>query len=75
MKLDHEQMAEVEKVIEELQCSGHDNLAFELVWSRAEIERLRGFLARYRDETPLGHQPHMIAHLVDEALGRVHASV
>jgi hypothetical protein len=37
---------------------------------RVEIERLRMLLARYRDETPLGHQPHMIAHLVDKALGR-----
>jgi hypothetical protein len=31
---------------------------------------LRKLLARYRDETPLGHQPHMIAHQADEALGR-----
>lgn len=37
---------------------------------RAEIERLRALLARYREETPLGHQPHMIAHEVDKALGR-----
>ena len=37
---------------------------------RAEIERLRALLARYRDETPLGHQPHMIAAEVDAALGR-----
>ncbi len=35
-----------------------------------ELERLRALLARYRDETPLGHQPHMIAHQTDEALGR-----
>ena len=38
--------------------------------AKVEIERLRGLLTRYRDETPLGHQPHMIAHLVDEVLGR-----
>ena len=25
-------------------------------------------IKRYRDETPLGHQPHMLAHLADEAL-------
>lgn len=37
---------------------------------RAEITRLRALIARYRDETPLGHQPHMIAHEVDELLGR-----
>lgn len=34
----------------------------------AENEKLRALLARYRNETPLGHQPHMIAHEVDEAL-------
>ncbi len=33
-----------------------------------KIERLLGYLKRYREETPLGHQPHMIAHLVDEEL-------
>ena len=32
---------------------------------------LRRLLARYRDETPLRHQPHMIAHQADEALCRV----
>ena len=35
-----------------------------------ELGLLRMLLARYRDETPLGHQPHMIAHLVDNAMGR-----
>lgn len=33
----------------------------------AELERL---LRRYRTETPLGHQPHMIAHEVDAILGK-----
>ena len=36
----------------------------------AETADLRSLLARYRDETPLGHQPHMIAHQVDVALAR-----
>lgn len=39
---------------------------------RAKNRELKRLLARYRDETPIGHQPHMIAHLVDEALGREH---
>lgn len=41
----------------------------------AEIQRLRverdallALLRRYRSETPLGHQPHMIAELVDAVL-------
>ncbi len=29
---------------------------------------MRALLVRYRTETPLGHQPHMIAHVVDELL-------
>ena len=33
-----------------------------------EIERLRALLRRYRTETPLGHQPHMIDADVDAAL-------
>jgi hypothetical protein len=36
----------------------------------AHAHNLRTLLARYRDETPLGNQPHMIAHQADEALGR-----
>ncbi|HSG20131.1 MAG TPA: hypothetical protein VLA31_05120 [Burkholderiaceae bacterium] len=34
------------------------------------VALLRSYLVRYRDEVPLGHQPHMLAHLVDKALGR-----
>ena len=33
-----------------------------------DVVRLRELLRRYRNETPLGHQPHMIAHEVDAAL-------
>lgn len=33
-----------------------------------EIGNLRGLLVRYRTETPLGHQPHMIAAEVDAVL-------
>lgn len=34
----------------------------------AERDGLRALLKRYRDEVPLGHQPHMLAHEVDAAL-------
>ena len=34
----------------------------------AENAQLKSLLHRYRTETPLGHQPHMIAHLADAAL-------
>jgi hypothetical protein len=44
--------------------------ADELTRLRAENAELRRLLARYRDETPLGNQPHMIAHQADGALGR-----
>lgn len=40
----------------------------------AEITLLRALLRRYRTETPLGHQPHMIAHEVDAALAPQAAS-
>jgi hypothetical protein len=32
------------------------------------IENLTRLLKRYREETPLGHQPHMIADEVDKTL-------
>jgi|CXWL01.1.fsa_nt_gi hypothetical protein len=35
----------------------------------AKMDLLCALLTRYRDETPLRHQPHMIAHQVDEVLG------
>jgi cell division protein FtsB len=38
---------------------------------RAENSELRRLIERYRNETPLGHQPHMIAHEADAALGKV----
>ena len=34
------------------------------------FERSIDLLRRYRNETPLGNQPHMIAHEVDEILER-----
>jgi hypothetical protein len=53
---------------------------FDAMWPKTDVEELarlrtdnaelRWLLARYRDETPLGNQPHMIAHQADEALGR-----
>ena len=49
--------------------------AAELTRLRAENADLRRLLARYRDETPLGNQPHMIAHEADEALARPNSSL
>jgi nitrate reductase cytochrome c-type subunit len=43
--------------------------ASEMELLRAENLELRRLLARYRHETPLEHQPHMIAHAADAALG------
>jgi septal ring factor EnvC (AmiA/AmiB activator) len=45
-------------------------LRAELDKSDAQIRALHILLARYRDETPICHQPHMIAHQADAALGR-----
>lgn len=41
-----------------------------VIQMRQDTSELRRLLARYRDETPLGHQPHMIAHEADAVLGR-----
>ena len=45
-----------------------DSLKHHLRALQAEADRLRALLTRYRNETPLGHQPHMIAHEVDTTL-------
>lgn len=45
--------------------------ADELARLRVENAELRLLLTRYRLETPLGHQPHMLANKVDEALGNM----
>jgi chromosome segregation ATPase len=37
---------------------------------RAERDEAVEVVRRYRTETPLGHQPHMIAHVADEILAK-----
>jgi hypothetical protein len=34
------------------------------------MDEIRQLLIRYREETPLGHQPHMLAHLADAAIAK-----
>ena len=40
----------------------------ELVGARAQRDKAIAFLKVYRNDTPLGNQPHMIAHDVDQFL-------
>ena len=37
---------------------------------KADRDELLALVIRYRRETPLGHQPHMIAHLADAAIAK-----
>lgn len=41
--------------------------------SSSLVDEMANLLRRYRYETPLGHQPHMIAHKADELLSRYSA--
>lgn len=43
-------------------------VSYDEIESCARVQELERLLRRYRNETPLGHQPHMIAHEVDAAL-------
>jgi len=43
----------------------------ELEMLRKQRDELLALVIRYRTETPLGHQPHMIAHLADAAISSV----
>jgi hypothetical protein len=45
-----------------------DDLHAQVMRQVEMIAQLRGLVERYRKETPLGNQPHMIAHLADAAL-------
>lgn len=64
----------IEILRQESQISGFgstmSHAADQLAACMEELDTARKLLARYRHETPLGHQPHMIAHLADKALGR-----
>lgn len=42
----------------------------EVAQLKALLREAVGFLTRYRKETPLGHQPHMIAGKVDAFLAK-----
>ena len=41
----------------------------------AALKLARQLLWRYRHETPMGHQPHMICHQADEAFERIDAAL
>lgn len=45
-----------------------EQLEAEVERNRAAIDELVRLLSRYRNETPLGNQPHMIAHEADTAI-------
>jgi len=51
-------------------CAGKTDSEIILEYQN-RIAQLESLLGRYRRETPLGSQPHMIAHKVDELLGEV----
>lgn len=38
---------------------------------RRQRDQLLALVKRYRNETPIGHQPHMICHLADELIAEV----
>jgi len=68
-------------------ATGHDHTDYDIKWClcretpqtkdariaelEAQRDELLQLVIRYRNETPLGHQPHMIAHVADEAIARV----
>ena len=64
--------AENERLSAALKQANDQAEHFERAWYLRgdDMERALALLARYRDETPLGHQPHMIALEVDNVLGR-----
>lgn len=66
---------DIVKRLREYGTSNHvlDEAADRIEQLEAERAELLALVIRYRKETPLGHQPHMIAHLADEAIARATA--
>lgn len=58
---------QVERLNDEL-CDENDLLRAERDTAREALRKVTTLLRRYRTETPIGHQPHMIAHEVDAVL-------
>jgi hypothetical protein len=53
----------------------YEDAADEIETLRWLLRRLRGVVFRYRTETPFGNQPHMIAHVADEAIAAADAAL
>ena len=62
-------VAELEDWIKHARGEAETRIQLRMRMQDRRIAELEGLLRRYRTETPLGHQPHMIAHKVDAALG------
>ena len=64
--MSHAEMRDAHQVIEDiaeaLGCKPDNEAILE------RIDRMRSLLRTYREKTPLGHQPHMIAQEVDMVL-------
>lgn len=48
-----------------------DEVSDDYLEAAAALDAARELIRRYRHETPLGHQPHMIAHKADEWLSKI----
>ena len=62
--------ADKDEMLDGLERMDAEIAAWKRHWmaGREENIKLKELLLRYRNETPLGHQPHMIAHEVDALL-------
>lgn len=59
-----------------IDCVNHfDALMEDYDKAQAAMKLALGLLKRYRNETPIGHQPHMIAHEADAAIAALEGSL
>ena len=68
-RIEQNQLARIEQLEKDAAC--YRWLRDQLAVAQAERDELLALVIRYRKETPLGHQPHMIAHLADAAIAKV----
>ena len=49
----------------------YEALEAEITTLKVALREAKSLLIRYRNETPLGHQPHMISHIAEEAIATI----
>lgn len=62
MSVSKQMIEQAFKICEDVAVVRIDGLKAEIKMLKSELRQAHGLIGRYLEETPLGNQPHMIAH-------------